>query len=297
MKGGEREMTQSLYHVYRHLQRVQHHFSFEVEDDHLDQLADWAWESNAVLFLPDGSVVDPSGEVLVDPADGSCHPEAQVPYPMDAIERKKRSEEQLKSLEIPVHDSLPPVIGGCELRLRSPEEVAHRALSLLAVAVRAEGLATDDALPVESTRERIPQAFDALSPVEAEFMKDDSPDKQTIVNHAWRYECLFVLQWALNLFDDLHFPTKICDVPAVAGAFFRNDPENIIATAKLRSSVEILDQLDLHLRLHWAVRNSSQQDEPAPAGIEAGVVHERRVALNWLVQFEDADWDDVDCPT
>jgi hypothetical protein len=25
MQGGQREMTQSLYHVYRHLQRVQHH--------------------------------------------------------------------------------------------------------------------------------------------------------------------------------------------------------------------------------------------------------------------------------
>ena len=34
-----------------------------------------------------------------------------------------------------------------------------------------------------------------------------------------------------------------------------------------------------------------------PAGLEPGVVKERHHTLNWLVRFEDADWDDVDTPT
>lgn len=58
---GEREMTQSLYHVMRHIERVQHHLSLEVEDDDLDAFSGWAWQSNAILFLPDGTVRDPSG--------------------------------------------------------------------------------------------------------------------------------------------------------------------------------------------------------------------------------------------
>jgi hypothetical protein len=32
-------------------------------------------------------------------------------------------------------------------------------------------------------------------------------------------------------------------------------------------------------------------------GLDPGVIQERHHALNWLVRFEDAEWDDVDTPT
>ncbi|KHM90147.1 DUF4272 domain-containing protein, partial [Xanthomonas vesicatoria] len=65
----------------------------------------------------------------------------------------------------------------------------------------------------------------------------------------------------------------------------------------LRPLPELLDALDLHLRLHWAVRQAGHTHQAPPADLVAGVVYERHYALNWLLHFEDADWDEVDTPT
>lgn len=297
MQGGEREMTQTLYHVYRHIERVQNHLSLEVEEDHLDAFAAWAWDANAIIFLQDGSVCDPNGNVLVSPEDGGSDPEAQIPYPDDALERKEVITQDLQELKLEPYEGLPPVVGEQEVDLRPAQEVARRAIALMAVAIRAESLASNEPIPVDEIRERLPQAFDVFSPVEQAFMNDDSPDQQSIINHAWRYECLYVLEWALGHFDELHFPSAICDVPEVAGDILKRDREEMIAQAQLRPTHEILDEVDLHFRLHWIARQANEDGEPAPAGLDIGVIHERRVALNWLTQFENADWDDVDCPT
>jgi len=297
MQGGEREMTQTLYHVYRHIERVHNHLSLEVADAHLDAFAAWAWDVNAIVFLPDGSVCDPNGNVLVSPEDGGSDPEAQIPYPQDALNRKQAVSEDLKSLKLEPYKGLPPVVGENEVDLRSAGEVARRAIALMAVAIRAEGLGSGEPIPVEEIRERLPQAFEVFTPTELEFMNSTSPDQQSIINHAWRYECLFVLQWALGQFDELHFPSSICDVPEVAREILNRDRTEMIAGAQLRPTNQILDELDLHFRLHWLARQASQEGKPAPAGLDIGVIQERRVALNWLVRFENADWDDVDCPT
>ncbi len=297
MQGGEREMTHSLYHTWRHIERVQNHLSLEVEDAHLDQLAQWAWDANAILFLPDGSVCDPNGNVLVSPADGSCEEDAQVPYPDEAYQRRDRIVSDLQAMKLSLYEGLPPVVAENEVVFRSAEDVARRAIALMAVAIRAESLASNNPIPMKEIRERLPQAFDAFSPVEVAFMEDESPDQQSIVNHAWRYECLFVMQWALGHFDALHFPSAICDVPDVAKDILNRDRDAMIAEAKLRPAGEILDEVDLHFRLHWIARQAQQQEGPMPAGLDSGVLQERRYALNWLIQFENADWDDIDCPT
>jgi hypothetical protein len=65
----------------------------------------------------------------------------------------------------------------------------------------------------------------------------------------------------------------------------------------LRPLSELLDSLDLHQRLHWITRQAQADKKAVPAGLEPGVIQERRRALNWLVQFEAAQWDDVDTPT
>jgi hypothetical protein len=71
----------------------------------------------------------------------------------------------------------------------------------------------------------------------------------------------------------------------------------ILDGASLRPAGELLDALDLHLRLHWAARQARLDKREAPAGLDEGVIRERHHALNWLVRFENADWDDIDTPT
>ena len=75
------------------------------------------------------------------------------------------------------------------------------------------------------------------------------------------------------------------------------DAPRFIAGARLRPTGEILDVLDLHYRLHWVVRQAGVDNQGPPAGLEVGVVRERHFALNWLVGYGDADWDDVETPT
>ncbi|WP_404310170.1 DUF4272 domain-containing protein [Neorhodopirellula lusitana] len=297
MQGGEREMTQSLYAVYRHLQRVQNQASFEVEGENIEAISTWAIQSNAILFLPDGSVRDPRGKVLVDPDTGEAEDRATVPYLDGAVQRKSRTMDQLAQRSIHVAENLPPAVGEGEVELRSAEDVAWRSIGLLIAAVRAESVASEEPIAVDELRARAPLAFKAFTPAESEFVQDTNPDNQTVVNFAWRYESLFVLQWALGLHEALPFPDKICDVPGVARCMLPKNHGEILRQAKLRSTAEILDALDFNYRLLWSVRDAGLSKTEPPAGIDPGVVSERQHALNWLVRFEDSDWDHVDTPS
>ena len=297
MRGGERPMTASLFHVIQHIERVQNQISIDIEDDAFDAMATWAIEANAILFLPDGSVRDPVGRMLVDPETGESEDDAQVPFPGDAVDRKLRFDEEIAAAGIPVAPGLPPIVGVGEVVLRSPVDVLHRACSLLACAIRAEGLNSGDPLPVSHFREHLPEAFVALSPSEQAFLSTDAPEHQAVVNHAWRYEAVWVLEWALGLVDTLPFPTTICDVPRTARTLIEADRAALLDSASLRPTEEILDAVDQHFRLHWAVREARRTGNATPGDLDPGVIAERHYALNWLVRFQDADWDDVDTPT
>jgi hypothetical protein len=124
-----------------------------------------------------------------------------------------------------------------------------------------------------------------------------TPAEQTIADHAWRYEALAQLAWALGILDSLPFPTQICDVPGLARTMYALDANSFVDRAALRPASEILDHLDLVFRLHWAVTDARVTNTAPPDGVEAGVVAERHYALNWLTRFDDAAWDDVDTPT
>ena len=294
---GEQQMTQVKYHLMRHIQRVRHHFSLTVDDRHFDAFAQWAWQANAICFLPDGSIRDPSGRLLLDGAGAAQEPDAEIPYPPDARERKARSERELARLGIPVPATLPPVVGEGEVELRQALDVAQRALALFVVAIRAESLGANNEIPIAELRQRRPAAFRVLTPNELSFLNAAAPEQQQIVNFTWRYEALFLLQWALGLVPDLPHPSRICDVPAVARLMLDTSEDDLLARAGLRSTAALLDALDLHFRLHWAVRQARLDGKDGVGGVDSGAVLERHHALNWLVRFEDADWDDVDTPT
>ncbi len=65
----------------------------------------------------------------------------------------------------------------------------------------------------------------------------------------------------------------------------------------LRSNAELLDALDLCLRLHGITRQAQVDGTLPVAGVDTGVVQERHVARNWLLRVQDVGWDDVDTPT
>ena len=291
------EMTQTRYHVLRHIEKVRHHVSMLVHPSNMDQFAAWALEANAIAFFPNGFICDPAGAVLLSPGGGDDNPDATVPYPQSARERKARTDDLLANRSLRAAASLPPVLAESEAVLRVSAEVAERIMALFAVAVRAESLASKSPMGRDEIMQRLGLADSALSPNERKFINDRTPTQKDIAQFGWCYECAYTLAWAVGMIDKLPFPSAICDVELIAQKLLKLGSGGISASAQLRPTAQLLDSLDLHQRLHWIVRQAQVDKKTAPGGLEPGVVQERHRALNWLVQFEGAEWDDVDTPT
>jgi hypothetical protein len=138
---------------------------------------------------------------------------------------------------------------------------------------------------------KMPLADDALSPKEQAFLQQETPSQQDCAQFIWRYESLYVLEWALGLVDQLPYPGAPVDAASTVATLIE------MRGPQLRSSAEILDALDMHYRLHWHIRQARLKKQGDTPGVDADVVMERHHALNWLVRFGHAPWDDVDTPT
>jgi hypothetical protein len=287
----------TLYALCRHLQRTNVIVAFKVDGEQIEAVAPWAWQANAILFLPDRSIRDPNGAVLHEPDSKQPDPHAQLPFPADARQRKSQTELELRNRLIDVPEALPPVVSELEVSLRSADEVAWRALALFVVAVRAESLASGNPIPVASLRERSPLSFQALTPWEQQFLDNETPAEEDVSVAGWRYEALATLQWALRWQPQLPFPDEICDVPETARLMMATPARQLIESATLRPTAQILTALDLNHRLLWAARDAAANSVPPPANLQGGVIAERQHALNWLTCFEHADWDEVDIPS
>ena len=70
-----------------------------------------------------------------------------------------------------------------------------------------------------------------------------------------------------------------------------------IEDSELRPIADILDQVDLIYRYHWAVRNARLKGQQIPADLDPDVTVERHHALNWLIGYLEQAWDDVSTDT
>lgn len=210
-----------------------------------------------------------------------------------AAKRKLRSESILRKDSVPINDYLPFIEDESEALVRTKEDVATRALALLVIAVKAEGLE-------QETVERLINIYglkDALSPDEVKFIKDQSPSQHDNTQFVWRYEAAWVLLWSLGYVDNLAYPNAICDVPMAIAFMQERNKNQFIADARLRSASDILDEADVIYRYHWAVVDARINDKPSPAELDSSVVLERHYALNWLIGYMGQEWDDISTDT
>jgi Domain of unknown function (DUF4272) len=209
----------------------------------------------------------------------------------DQVMRKAWAEDVLNGQGIPVNKHLPCIESGAEVQLRSAREVADRLLALAIVAVKGEGLEQEAIEGIIADK----NARGLFTPKELAFINDPEPSDHDKTQFVWRYEAAWVLYWALNYTDEpLSFPGAICDVPLLVETV--RDAEDL-STNGLQSANDILNEADLIYRYHWAVRQASIDGDFAPGGLDGGVVMERHYALNWLIRYCDADWDDVGTDT
>jgi hypothetical protein len=213
--------------------------------------------------------------------------------PQDSIERRQRSIARLQAEGVPINQYLPAIEGQSEARRRTAGEVLDRALALLVVSSRAEGLGTKEA-------GRMVADFGieaALSPAERAFLADPAPTEHVVMQFGWRGEAAAPLLWALGFIERMDKPEGTYSGAELERLVSGRTRAQLLAAARLRPLPEILDAADMIYRYHWAVREARRLDQPVPAGLNADVVMERHQGLNWLIGYMDQAWDDVTTDT
>lgn len=202
--------------------------------------------------------------------------------------RKQKSIAFLKSKGVPVLSTLPEIEEAADVKIRSGAEIVRRAMCLVAVA----NAAIKNDLSLARAYVRKHGLAEHLSPEEQTFLEADEITEKAAIQFSWRIEAAIPLMWAIGIYPELWYPDDEVDIADVIDywiGFYHPDLSRI----GHRDIHEILDEADLIYRLHWAVRDGTAP----PANLHPGVVRERHQALNWLICYEDDDWDDVGTDT
>lgn len=238
----------------------------------------------------------------------------KVPMPVEAsAEQAARTERVLATL----NDKAVPCFTGhirwipdeSTVMVRPAAEVAQRVVALHSIVTLARGRPRDE---VANDLNRF-GLLTSLSPGEAAFMAADPVDEDGRQRLIWRLEALVPLMWALGFIDELSWPDAMVDVEALHELIFTSLPDPAaVQAATLRPEADLLDALELTVRQHNALRGCYTSNSavptnfdwkfpgdvtPAQASLAAPLLLERHHALNWLIGFGGAAWDDVDTPT
>lgn len=275
------------------------------------------------LMFYDGTILSPFGEVWFGPPDSepladiselSVRKIPLVDFPQMTEDQRARYVRVRKLLE--KYGVPEPTMKRCwvddedQVTLRTPREVARRVLALHAVVCIARGRDRENTM----TELRAAEAEGALSDMERQFLAKRDPPEDERQQMIWGLERLWLLMWSLRHIDKFAWPSTMCDVDGIHDLIFdrAKDPIEFIEKASLRSKKSILDAAQLVIQIHSAIRGAMTGGEPIPdnlnwakpsdlvqvtASASVGVVAERHFTLNWLMQFGDAPWDDVDTPT
>ena len=217
----------------------------------------------------------------------------EVKISKESQDRKNRSESILRLQKVSINRNLPYIEDSSEALVRKVDEVALRAMALLIVAVKAEGLEQE----IVDKLVKNYQLENVFSPNEKIFIANPESSQHDKTQFIWRYEAAWVLLWALGYVEELNPPTEICDVPASVSFLQQRSREQFISDSKLRPITDILDQNDLIYRYHWAVVDARVNGLKIPTEIDTSVVLERHYVLNWLIGYMDQEWDDISTDT
>ena len=204
-----------------------------------------------------------------------------------AQERKNRSIEILQTQNVPFIEHLPLRYETNEVIPRDKKEVIERlACSFTSIMCalsigKKEYTEQDRVYMTQDFLSNKYHALELLTPMEQQVIAGTISEAGAI-NAVWKYEAVWALLWALGVVEELSFPNQICDCDLVMGTMERfENLDDFMANTTLRPMEEILQALDLHYRYHWAAVNARVNGSD-PAGIDEGIVMERRAGLEWL---------------
>ncbi|MFC9540333.1 DUF4272 domain-containing protein [Lysinibacillus sp. NPDC056959] len=285
----------------------------EINEDQLLLFTDLLSKIGGIGFLPNGTLLDDEGAVIVYPEGQSgpsnFRPQACTHKVMgqevsseEGEQRKNNTIAYLKERAIPYTASLPqlPPIENCQFKTQ--EDIARRAVALLIVIQFTCDVAQCG--NVEESRDffvnmlRTYKVENYLTENERDFLQASEPDVQEAINISWQYEAYWTLIWALGFVEELDFPDEVCDCEYAIQVVSNCETfEQFYLQAVMRSQEEILDEADKIYRYHWACVDSRIQERPAPVGMNESIVMERRRGLFWMIGHRNEEWDSISMDT
>lgn len=175
--------------------------------------------------------------------------------------------------------------------MRTPPEVAERLILVAAVSAVAADM---DRGEVSSWLKQ-QDLWRKASPAERAFLAAEHPTKKTTIYFSWQMEAVYVLGWALRLVPQLDPPKEQASI----GDILEQMPgpgdgvAEFVASCSLRSASEIHQAAESAMNDHAFCRRAAIVGGPEPHGYDIEVAQERHRALNWLIRYENAEWDDV----
>jgi len=176
--------------------------------------------------------------------------------------------------------------------VRSPDEVATRALALFSVIALAFGADRSEITGWLTGHD----LWRELAPSEAGFVDTPTPSRQQVVHASWLCERLIVLLWALDAVDELPPPDEQCDTSVfqeILPPYSTTSVADFLASAQLRPEAELIAMADDMRALHREARDADIKGRPTQPRADTEVIQERHHAINWIIGHGGADWDDV----
>lgn len=210
--------------------------------------------------------------------------------------RKERSEKLLKKEGIKVNYNLPEIESDQETTIRTANEVAKRVSVLAAVSMVAFDTMTSEQVTDYLKKYNL---WAIVTPKEKEFLENPTDEKKD--QESWKCEGIWTLMWALEVVDAMGESNRLSNLNEISPDDYPigedKDPRDFIKThTQTKTKSVILDMNDLYYRLNWACVNARVNGEKLDR-LNSSVVYERHYALNWLINYQGAEWDDVSCDT
>lgn len=180
--------------------------------------------------------------------------------------------------------------------VRSPSEVARRSLALFSIMGLAFGA------PKEEVTEWLEETdlYAELAPSEVRFIEAAAPSEKQIVDAGWLSERLVVLCWALGEVDDLPAPIDQCDTgmfQRILPPFTDTSAADFINQAVLRPDDALIGMADRLMTLHGEARRAKLSNTPPRTPVDIEIIQERHHAINWVIGYDSAPWDEVTADT
>lgn len=216
-------------------------------------------------------------------------------------ERRKISNEKIKSMGIACHEMLPTIESSKDVKLKSLDEICKRAIAALIstqIACDINNNNYEESLTYFSQKlEQYEGVKEVLNSKEKRIF-DGTYTRQDAIDIDWEYETYWAIVWALGLIDDdISNAGSICDCQkAIYIVSKSKNLEDFKSKCKMRNIEEILDMLDLYYRYHWATTEKRINPDTPIGNLNSSVVVERRRGLEWLISDQE-DWYDISLDT